>query len=917
VGLGVWIFLPGYSLRTRLLAFLFLIFIPITGLIFWSGYRQRVFASDKAGEEALRITEILVTDQRSYISNTGQILSVLSQAASVQNGQTETCSPLFASLLPAFPQYTNFFTANLDGDVTCSGLAITGTGNLAGNNYFDDVLVTEEVVLGEYRIGRASGKPIMTISYPLYGNEGNLVGVIGASLSLDWFNSTITNVALPPDSTVTVLDRNHTILARYPNPAGMVGERYANEAVTQAVSNDTVGSGTLQAEDRSGADQFYGYATLIRGNRDAYVVIGLSEAILLAEVSEIETNNYMALGMITLLVMALAWWGSGILVHPVNDLVQTTRRLATGDLAARSNLNSSVLELNQLAQTFNEMANTIEERVKERTQALSEASRLTQLLQELTAALSQAATYEQIAEVVVEKATEALRGHLVAVALLVEDEQRIQLINHQGVPPAIIQEFGQVNLEVRIPITDAIRENRPVIITSSEDYQKQYPLNYSRLYPKTGSQSLMTLPLVARDNVIGGIVFGFNEPQDFDQDDLALMQTIALYCAQAMERARLYESERNARDTAEALSDSINALASTLSLSRVLDQILNNLVRVIPHDSATIMLNDEGTVRVVRSRGYKDQAVNDDLNEQALSVRNVPQLYHMIQAQSPLIISQTKDYLEWMPLVEDTVVESYAGVPIIIRGTVMGFLNLNSTTPGYFKESHVPILRAFGAQAATAIQNAQLYEQAQDFAILEERQRLARDLHDAVSQTLFSSSITAEAILRLRGNGDDKVWPYIEQLHRLNRGAFAEMRNLLMELRPTSLAKTDLAELLQQLGYAAMGRKKIEVMVSVQPELDLSPEIKQTFYRITQEALNNVVKHSAATEVEIVLQKRGKGITLEIKDNGRGFDLSQPGGAGLGLNIMRERAEAVGAKLEISSTLGKGTIIRLVWADEA
>jgi ligand-binding sensor domain-containing protein/signal transduction histidine kinase len=201
----------------------------------------------------------------------------------------------------------------------------------------------------------------------------------------------------------------------------------------------------------------------------------------------------------------------------------------------------------------------------------------------------------------------------------------------------------------------------------------------------------------------------------------------------------------------------------------------------------------------------------------------------------------------------------------------------------------------------------QLARQAAETAVAEERNRLARDLHDAVTQTLFSASLVAEVMPRLwerdRAEGERRL----EELRELTRGALAEMRTLLLELRPTGLVEADLRDLLSQLAESITGRARIPVDLEIEGQCDLSPDRKVVFYRIAQEALNNAAKHAGASRVSVYLRCEPGDVVLRIKDDGRGFDLGSHSPERMGLGIMRERAEAIGANLEISSKKDHGT----------
>jgi signal transduction histidine kinase len=182
-----------------------------------------------------------------------------------------------------------------------------------------------------------------------------------------------------------------------------------------------------------------------------------------------------------------------------------------------------------------------------------------------------------------------------------------------------------------------------------------------------------------------------------------------------------------------------------------------------------------------------------------------------------------------------------------------------------------------------------------------------------VSQTLFSVSLIAEVLPRIYERNQEQGRQRLEELRQLTRGALAEMRTLLLELRPAALAEASLSDLLKQLGEAVTGRARIPVKVEAEDgEEPVPSEVRVALYRIAQEALNNVAKHSGATQATVSLTREGTGVRLVIEDDGAGFDPGLRGGQ-LGLGIMHERAEAAGASLDIRSAPGQGTSISVFW----
>ena len=207
----------------------------------------------------------------------------------------------------------------------------------------------------------------------------------------------------------------------------------------------------------------------------------------------------------------------------------------------------------------------------------------------------------------------------------------------------------------------------------------------------------------------------------------------------------------------------------------------------------------------------------------------------------------------------------------------------------------------------------ELAEKAAEDAVTADRTRLARDLHDAVTQTLFSASLTAEVLPDLWDMDVDEAKRSTEELRQLTRGALAEMRTLLLELRPAALTQTRLGDLIKQLCEAFIGRSRLPITMNLEGDYQLPPEVQIAVYRIAQESLNNVFKYARATQVDVNLFITTDAVRFEVCDNGIGFDMSTSKPTSLGMRIMRERAEAIGADFRISSTVGSGTCIEVVW----
>lgn len=252
-------------------------------------------------------------------------------------------------------------------------------------------------------------------------------------------------------------------------------------------------------------------------------------------------------------------------------------------------------------------------------------------------------------------------------------------------------------------------------------------------------------------------------------------------------------------------------------------------------------------------------------------------------------------------------------VPLTSKQVAYGGLVWYYREPCQFSNESINLALTFGDQASLAIENVNLKTDVEKSAVAAERSRLARDLHDSVTQSLFSASVIAEVLPRIWNRDNDEAENRLGELRQLTRGALAEMRALLLELRPTALTEVPLPDLLKQLIAATMGRAHIPIALEIKGHYILFAQVQVALYRIAQEALNNVAKHSQATQANVLLICEANGMQLSIKDDGQGFLMDDVQPNSLGLNIMRERAEGIQATLQIDSQPQIGTTVQVDW----
>lgn len=410
------------------------------------------------------------------------------------------------------------------------------------------------------------------------------------------------------------------------------------------------------------------------------------------------------------------------------------------------------------------------------------------------------------------------------------------------------------------------------------------------------------------------------------QDRLCLLSVVRDVGARVQAEQLLRQQVETRTREQSALLEISQTLASALELKPGL--ILDQLRVIIEYTNAVLFALEELDLVALAVRGPQrlEQAMPfrirlDDLETQAaLLNEHQPQRIADVWSDEPaaqLLRSLLND--QAAVLIEE--VKAWMWIPLAVKGRVIGGIGIARAEADTFTTHQANLALTMANQAAITMVNAQLYEQAQTLATLQERQRLAQNLHDAVNQSLFSAGLIAEVLPRLWERDPAKGRRSLEDLRRLTRGALAEMRGLLAELRPQVLIDSELADLLHQLGNAFTGRTDIPVAVTMvgkgalQEQGALPADVQVAFYRLCQEAFNNIAKHARASQVAILLEYDATALELHIRDDGQGFDPEQTLSGHYGLSMMRERAEAADIMLSVTSQPGHGTEIVIRWTE--
>ncbi|MBX3002206.1 MAG: GAF domain-containing sensor histidine kinase [Caldilineaceae bacterium] len=361
----------------------------------------------------------------------------------------------------------------------------------------------------------------------------------------------------------------------------------------------------------------------------------------------------------------------------------------------------------------------------------------------------------------------------------------------------------------------------------------------------------------------------------------------------------------------QALYQADEYLHRHLELDQVLQALVDVVTDILGADKAAVMVWNPAQERLIvrAARGFSAPSLarmsfrpgegvagRVFLNGETITVedlRHDPSVAHAIAAEEGIC--------------------SLISVPILINDQVYGVFGMNYCQPRTFSAEDRRLFAALAQRAGQAIQNAHLYEQSKQAAALTERQRLARDLHDSVTQALYSLTLLAEAGKRQAQTGNlERVQEHMDQLGSIAQQALKEMRLLVYQLRPLALEQEGLVVALQQRLDAVEKRAGVRATIEVTGAIHLPSAIEDELYRIAMEALNNSLKHAAASAVTVRIRTQADEFVMEIEDNGRGIDPSRLGRGGVGVGSMQERTTHLGGTFSIHSPPHGGTCVQVV-----
>jgi nitrate/nitrite-specific signal transduction histidine kinase len=771
-------------------------------------------------------------------------------------------------------------------------------------DYFNQIVRSQKPVFSNVSQDGPGGALVITVAVPILGDQGEMLGAVAGmfrlgATSISAFYGGIVKQRIGEGGITYIVDHKGQVL--YHVDMQRIGEDFRSQAAVQRVMGGA--SGALRAKDYRGLDIVAGYAP-ITGTPWGLVTEESWPGLLSKSQGYRQfLGLLLAIGVLVPIVVTLV--GVRRITQPIQSLINAAQEIAKGNFDQRI-LAQTGDEIEELADQFNRMAEQLQASYAQLEQRVADRTRELAALNDIAAEVSRSLDLDQLMRGALEKTLQLTQIEAGGFYIWDEESQLLRLVAYRGMDEMLAQAIDRLKFGEGIS-GRVLQTGEPIVV---QDISSDERLTVSAV-AKHAYHAAASFPLISRSNVLGTLFVISHEFRPFSQQDISLLTAIGQQVGVAVEKARLYNQAGQRMRELDALYQADEKLLTHLELKQVLQALVDVAVDLLQADKSSLLIWDDMHQRLVlgASRGF-----SPDVLDKFDFVVGEGLIGQIVATGKTAIVEDTLEdarVLRWV--VEQEGVRSLMHVPIRIGEQIFGVFNVNYLQPRAFGKDEQRLFLALTQRAALAIENAQLYGQAQIAATVEERQRLARELHDAVTQTLFSASLIAEVLPILWQRKPEEGRKRLEELRQLTRGALAEMRSLLLELRPKALMEAEINELFHHLVDAFTGRARIPAKFILDGNCSLEPEVKVAFYRIAQEALNNVAKHAHAEQAAVTLQCKPGFVILEIWDSGRGFDIQNVPPDHLGLGIMQERTAKIGAELQIESSVGSGTTVRVRW----
>jgi signal transduction histidine kinase len=907
------------DLGLQLLALYLLFIVPILvgALAFDTFARERLEQDVKAADLALARAIALETD--AALNNALRTVAQLAQHPAVIAADRDGMVELFADVTQSRSDVSLISRLGPGGVILYH--YPTGPGSMLGlksdfRDYFQGALRTNQSVVSKGFVSPPTRQPVATTAMAVRSTSGEFLGVVATDIRLQSLSDTLAAIAQEhrPEEQfqVLIVDSSGRVIA-HPDSSFLLTEMspVLPEVVQSVLSGH---SDNLIRSADSGEEILHSYVPVPSAGWGVIV----SRPTTAAFATPLAFHRVVLAAIAVFGIIGLFFWLalSRQVIRPLERLADFSQLVGwrRGHLRPEeirlTPLSRRSDQIGYLAHSLISMAQNVERHVVELS-TLLETSRT------VVASLD----VSEVISSILEQVQRLLNVERCAVVALDEEAGVFRIRASRGLSNRYVSQLRIAPSEPNSPSMRALRFQTPVQVRDTET-EHLYPA-FRRRAQAEGHRSMLAIPLLTQHAPPAVLLLYKSEPYRYASSELELASSFANHAAMALENAALFSlTDEELRKQVQSLR-ALNRVSLTISESLVLDDVLNNaldaVVQVMETDTAWVYLLAEGetTLRLRAHRGFSDRFAHQVAEQEVGAGLDG----WVAQSRGPLLIEDmSQDPHRPLPASTEEGLRSFAAVPLRAKESVVGTLGVATRGDRRFTDDEVNLLSAIGGQVGLAVENARLYRHSRQAAILDERNRMAREIHDSLAQGLTGIIVQLEATERLAQRRPEQAGKALHRALDLARHSLQEARRSVWGLRPRTLEGSTLAEAVSGHISAMQEQEKdgLALHFSISgEERALSPDAELNLFRITQEALSNVQRHAQAHNARVQLSFEEGQVRLLMQDDGRGLspeDLHDPsnGDGGFGLIGMKERASLLGGEMRVSSIPGEGTQVEVI-----
>jgi nitrate/nitrite-specific signal transduction histidine kinase len=891
----------GLQQRASLYSGLGLLFL--VGILVFIGVWVVRDTTDRSLNERVAVAQMVSRGVDQALQSAQDELATLAALVDLDDGDPAPEQQALTNLLAFSGTLNHIFLMDVSGAVVASNPLPVSPGLqelIDSDSGVSLVLTGSPSVITSISMPAPGSQPMFSISMPVADEAGSMSGVVTGHMDLGRFlGGFFQPLGLGSTAYMEVINEEGRVMARSgERPTFSLETDYAAHFASLIVAGEATMGECFGCHDdgENNIDrtrQVLAFAPL--STVPGGVAIRQNEAEALAPSRQLLRYMLMAGSPLLILGLVFTWTSTRMVVRPVLELTAASRRITQGDLNVPITISRSD-ELGQLAQTFDQMRVGLRESL---TQMEDRARESEQRARHLAALNAVAATASRSLDL-----RQALSDSLEQVLTFLTVRSGCVYLRENG--------GTQLRLEACSEMTD---EAMSIIPTTADGIGETGVVFYDRV---TGDDSvaLVRVPLVSQARSLGEMWLIGPGPRRFTTEETDLLASIGRQVGVAIHNARLFQDSGRRESEAQALRRLGLEVSRLLDLDRILTTVVDSTVQLLRSEGAIVALHDDasGQVYVTAVSG----ALPREFGTLRLELSEDSLIGKAVRSGNP---QSTTDYLNDDTLSHGLTLDNLLRkgdlraclvVPVSVGERVGGVLMAVFRRRQSFLPEETDLLLQLASQAAVALENARLHDQVQELAIMEERARLSREMHDSIGQALAYAGLETDEIARLLEAGEhDQALVKIAEVRKGIRETSEEVRDAILALRTPLPHEVELPKMLAQYLDSFRRQARVDVTLDIRDEAAtrFSPRTALELVRVVQEALSNVRKHSGAVQARVTFEGQDGQAVICIDDDGVGFDMSDVYSEGqhFGVQVMKERMVALGGSLDIDSRPGQGT----------